>query len=104
MSRARLRVYSRGCSRSSSRECPRVCVQDQNATVAERLQTTEAELSCELRQTREALASRSQELDSLKSEWNVSSSDRDVKHRQELTAEREKALQACAYKLTAFAQ
>ena len=46
-----------------------------------------------MRQTREALASRSQELDALKSEWSAATSDRDIRHRQEITQEKEKALQ-----------
>ena len=71
--------------------------QDQNTTLVERLQQTEGDLSSQLRQTREALANRSQELDSLKSQWDVNSSDRDVKHRQELTSEKEKALQVRPY-------
>ena len=53
----------------------------------------EADLTHQLRQAREALASRTQELDALKTEWSAKTSDMSLKHRQEVTLEREKALQ-----------
>ena len=64
-----------------------------------RLEHTESDLSTQLRQTREVLANKSQELDALKSEWSANSSDKEVRHRQEMTSEREKALQVsvCNY-------
>ena len=55
----------------------------------------EADLTQQLRQAREALASRTQELDALKAEWTSKTNDMSLKHRQEVTQEREKTLQVC---------
>lgn len=57
------------------------------------LARTESDLSCQLRQAREALSSRTMELDSLKRDWASHSKDLGSQHTQALNAEREKALQ-----------
>ena len=67
--------------------------QDQKDTVVQRLEHTERELSQQLRQAREALATRTQELDSLKAEWTTRTSDITSQHAQLITEEKEKALQ-----------
>ena len=58
-----------------------------------KLQHTESELSGQLRQAREALAARTTELDSLKSEWKSRENDLSAKHVQDVNEEKEKALQ-----------
>ena len=58
-----------------------------------KLEHTDAELSQQLRQAREALSARTTELDSLKAEWSTKAKSMNVGHAQELTSEREKALQ-----------
>ena len=58
-----------------------------------KLEHTDAELSQQLRQAREALSARTTELDSLKAEWSTKAKSMNVGHAQEITSEREKALQ-----------
>lgn len=67
-------------------------LKDQNETLLQRLEHSESSLGQQLRQTREALTARSQELDSLKSEWTTRLSDLSCRHAQEMNSVREKAI------------
>ena len=71
---------------------PSLSPQDQNETLLQRLEHSESSLGQQLRQTREALTARSQELDTLKSEWTTRLSDLSCRHAQEMNSEREKAI------------
>ena len=66
--------------------------QDQNETLLQRLDHSESSLGQQLRQAREALAARSQELDGLKAEWTNRLSDISCRHAQEMNSDREKAI------------
>lgn len=61
--------------------------------LVQKLEHTESELSQQLRQAREALAARTQELDSLKAEWTSRTSDITSRHAQQVNEEKERALQ-----------
>ena len=74
-------------------KCFSSLLQDQNATVLHKLEHTEGDLSQQLRQAREALSARTVELDNLKAEWAARTSEITIKHRQEMTEERERSLQ-----------
>ncbi|ELU04624.1 hypothetical protein CAPTEDRAFT_198072 [Capitella teleta] len=68
-------------------------LKDENVGLKDRLARTESDLSTQLRQAREALSSRTMELDALKRDWTSRSKDVSSQHMQELNAEREKSLQ-----------
>ncbi len=69
----------------------RLCdLQDQNTMLLNKLQHTDTELNTQLRQAREALASRTQELDSLKLEWTSRTNDLSTRHGKEIHDERDK--------------
>ena len=61
--------------------------------VLHKLEHTESDLSQQLQQARQALSARTVELDNLKSEWASRTSEITMKHRQDMTEERERALQ-----------
>ncbi|XP_053558377.1 spindle assembly abnormal protein 6 homolog [Bombina bombina] len=65
----------------------------ENCTLKEKLQKTEEDLSRRLCVTQQALADKSKELDKLRNEWTSQSTLLTSRHTQEITAEREKALQ-----------
>ncbi|NP_001039141.1 spindle assembly 6 homolog [Xenopus tropicalis] len=65
----------------------------ENCTLKEKLQKSEEELSKRLGVTQQALADKCKELDKLRNEWASQTSLLTSKHTQEISAEREKALQ-----------
>ncbi|XP_076462246.1 spindle assembly abnormal protein 6 homolog [Babylonia areolata] len=68
-------------------------LKDTNSLLQQKLEHTSADLSQRLREREEALSSKTMELESLKSEWTARISETKARHKEELTAEREKALQ-----------
>ncbi|KAM4809441.1 spindle assembly abnormal protein 6 homolog [Rhinophrynus dorsalis] len=72
------------------------CIQNlkfENCTLNEKLQKTEEDLSQRLHVAQQSLAEKSKELDKLKNEWTSQISLLTSRHTQEITSEREKALQ-----------
>ncbi|XP_066298251.1 spindle assembly abnormal protein 6 homolog [Branchiostoma lanceolatum] len=67
-------------------------LKEERSALQHKLESTEAELSQRLRNTQDALSSKSVELDKLKSELQTTTSSLTNKHVQEVTSEREKAL------------
>ncbi|KAM4709270.1 spindle assembly abnormal protein 6 homolog [Discoglossus pictus] len=65
----------------------------ENCTLKEKLQKSEEDLSKRLCITQQALAEKSKELDKLRNEWASQASLLTSRHTQDVTAEREKALQ-----------
>ncbi|XP_067886210.1 spindle assembly abnormal protein 6 homolog isoform X2 [Heterodontus francisci] len=73
------------------------CLQNvkiENSSLQERLHRTEEDLTKRLSITQQTLAEKSKELDRLRNEWATHTSLLANKHSQEVTTEREKALQA----------
>ena len=70
-----------------------IFLQDQNQNLYNKLQHTESELNSQLRQAREALSSRTTELDNLKTEWTSRVNDLSSRHVKEISEEKEKAIQ-----------
>ncbi|XP_032873608.1 spindle assembly abnormal protein 6 homolog isoform X1 [Amblyraja radiata] len=74
-----------------------VCLQNvkmENSSLQERLRRTEEDLTKRLSITQQTLAEKSKELDRLRNEWTTHTNFIANKHSQEVTTEREKALQA----------
>ncbi|XP_069785193.1 spindle assembly abnormal protein 6 homolog isoform X2 [Narcine bancroftii] len=74
-----------------------VCLQNikmENGSLHERLRRTEEDLMKKLSITQQTLAEKSKELDRLRNEWTTHTNLIANKHSQEVTTEREKALQA----------
>ncbi|XP_078252265.1 spindle assembly abnormal protein 6 homolog isoform X2 [Rhinoraja longicauda] len=74
-----------------------ICLQNvkmENSSLQERLRRTEEDLTKRLSITQQTLAEKSKELDSLRNEWTTHTNFIANKHSQEVTTEREKALQA----------
>ncbi|XP_063313245.1 spindle assembly abnormal protein 6 homolog isoform X2 [Pelobates fuscus] len=72
------------------------CIQNlklENSSLKEKLQQTQEDLSKRLCVTQQALSEKCKELDKLRNEWTSQTSLLTSKHTQEITAEREKALQ-----------
>ena len=67
--------------------------QDTNDTLLHKFEHTEAQLSSELRQTREALLVRTNELETLKNESSTQHNDLSNQHQRIINSEREKMLQ-----------
>ncbi|XP_053323642.1 spindle assembly abnormal protein 6 homolog isoform X2 [Spea bombifrons] len=65
----------------------------ENCTLKEKLQRSEEDLSKKLAFTQQALAEKCKELDKLRNEWTSQTTLLTSRHTQEITAEREKALQ-----------
>ena len=65
----------------------------------QRYEHTEADLTQQLRQAREALASRTQELATIKSEWTSRVTEITNRHGQEASTEKEKAFQVSQARL-----
>lgn len=66
---------------------------DDNGRLSETLTATRTDLTAQLAQCEQTLARRSQELESLKSEWSAHTSTLTSEHAASLTAEREKAVE-----------
>ncbi|XP_067839314.1 spindle assembly abnormal protein 6 homolog isoform X1 [Heptranchias perlo] len=74
-----------------------ICLQNvkmENSSLQERLHRTEEDLTKRLSITQQTLAEKSKELDRLRNEWATHTNLLANKHSQEVTTEREKALQA----------
>ncbi|CAH2294328.1 spindle assembly abnormal 6 homolog [Pelobates cultripes] len=72
------------------------CIQNlklENSSLKDKLQQTQEDLSKRLCVTQQALSEKCKELDKLRNEWTSQTSLLTSKHTQEITAEREKALQ-----------
>ncbi|XP_032302196.1 spindle assembly abnormal protein 6 homolog isoform X2 [Coturnix japonica] len=70
------------------------CLKEDKTTLEEKLRKTEEDFSRKLSYTQQSLAEKSRELDKLKNEWASYTAALTSKHTQELTAEKERALQA----------
>ncbi|XP_033861007.2 spindle assembly abnormal protein 6 homolog isoform X2 [Acipenser ruthenus] len=70
------------------------CVKDERLLLEQKLQKTEEDLSRQLSYTQQTLSEKSRELDRLRSEWTSQTTALSNKHSQELTSERERALEA----------
>ncbi|XP_025109609.1 spindle assembly abnormal protein 6 homolog [Pomacea canaliculata] len=68
-------------------------LKDTNNLLQQKLEHTNSDLSQRLRQAQDMLASKSAELESLKSEWNSRIGDLRARHKEEMAAEKEKAIQ-----------
>ncbi|KAL8586781.1 hypothetical protein ACOMHN_061294 [Nucella lapillus] len=69
-------------------------LKDTNSLLQQKLEHTSSDLSQRLREAEETLSSRTLELESLKSEWTARLSETKARHQEDLTVEREKALQS----------
>ncbi|MBN3288522.1 SAS6 protein, partial [Polyodon spathula] len=69
------------------------CVKDERLLLEQKLQKTEEDLSRQLSCTQQTLSEKSRELDRLRSEWTSQTTALSNKHSQELTSERERALE-----------
>ncbi|XP_041125895.1 spindle assembly abnormal protein 6 homolog isoform X2 [Polyodon spathula] len=70
------------------------CVKDERLLLEQKLQKTEEDLCRQLSYTQQTLSEKSRELDRLRSEWMSQTTALSNKHSQELTSERERALEA----------
>ncbi|XP_066548366.1 spindle assembly abnormal protein 6 homolog isoform X2 [Amia ocellicauda] len=70
------------------------CAKDEKQLLEQKLKKTEEDLSRQLSYTQQALSEKSRELDRLTSEWTSQTTALSNRHAQELTTEREKALEA----------
>lgn len=73
-------------------ECMKT-LKEQNATLMQRFEYTESDLSMQLRQARETLLSQTQELTTIKADWIAKQNEMANIHRQEMNMEKEKSLQ-----------
>nr|XP_046158341.1 spindle assembly abnormal protein 6 homolog [Oncorhynchus gorbuscha] len=69
------------------------CVKEEKQQLEQRLKKTEDDLSRQLSYTQQTLSEKSRELDKLRSEWTSQTSALSSRHSQDLTAERENALE-----------
>ncbi|XP_070564141.1 spindle assembly abnormal protein 6 homolog [Ptychodera flava] len=69
-------------------------LKEEKSALENRLSATESELNHRLKQTQEALSAKTIELDNMRAEWSSKASNLTAKHAQEMTAHKEKALQA----------
>ncbi|KAJ8277762.1 hypothetical protein GJAV_G00079590 [Gymnothorax javanicus] len=69
------------------------CVKEDKKLLEQKLKRTEEDLSRQLSYTQQTLAEKSRELDKLRSEWTCQTTALSNQHCQELTVEREKALE-----------
>ncbi|KFP72615.1 Spindle assembly abnormal protein 6, partial [Apaloderma vittatum] len=72
------------------------CLKEDKVMLEEKLRKTEEDLSRQLSYTQQSLSEKSRELDKLKTEWTSYTTALTNKHTQELTNEKERALQAQA--------
>ncbi|NXE79779.1 SAS6 protein, partial [Cochlearius cochlearius] len=72
------------------------CLKEDKKTLEEKLRNTEEDLTRQLSYTQQNLSEKSRELDKLKNEWTSYTTALTNKHTQELTNEKERALQAQA--------
>nr|XP_020644306.1 spindle assembly abnormal protein 6 homolog isoform X3 [Pogona vitticeps] len=72
------------------------CVKEEKLLLEEKLSKTEENLTRQLSYTQQSLSEKSKELDRLRSEWTSKTASLTNKHNQELTNEKEKALQTQA--------
>ncbi|KAM6262102.1 spindle assembly abnormal protein 6 homolog isoform 1-T1 [Porphyrio hochstetteri] len=72
------------------------CLKEDKMMLEEKLRKTEEDLTRQLSYTQQSLSDKSRELDKLKSEWTTYTTALTNKHTQELTSEKERALQAQA--------
>ncbi|XP_061489803.1 spindle assembly abnormal protein 6 homolog isoform X2 [Rhineura floridana] len=72
------------------------CVKEEKLVLQQKLSKTEEDLTRQLNYTQQSLSEKSRELDKLRNEWTSKTSSLTNKHSQELTNEKEKALQAQA--------
>ncbi|KFV10767.1 Spindle assembly abnormal protein 6, partial [Tauraco erythrolophus] len=72
------------------------CLKEDKTTLEEKLRKTEEDLTRQLSCTQQSLSEKSRELDKLKNEWTSYTTALTNKHTQELTNEKERALQAQA--------
>ncbi|NXX43690.1 SAS6 protein, partial [Tricholaema leucomelas] len=72
------------------------CLKEDKTTLEEKLRKTEEDLTRQLSYTQQNLAEKSRELDKLKNEWTSYTAALTNKHTQEMTTEKERALQAQA--------
>uniref|UniRef100_A0A8C3R0U7 Spindle assembly abnormal protein 6 homolog n=1 Tax=Cyanoderma ruficeps TaxID=181631 RepID=A0A8C3R0U7_9PASS len=70
------------------------CFKEDKMMLEEKLRKTEEDLTRQLSYTQQSLAEKSRELDKLKNEWTSYTTALSNKHSQELTSEKERALQA----------
>ncbi|NWR07577.1 SAS6 protein, partial [Paradoxornis webbianus] len=70
------------------------CLKEDKMMLEEKLKKTEEDLTRQLSYTQQSLAEKSRELDKLKTEWTSYTTALSNKHSQELTSEKERALQA----------
>ncbi|NXM62560.1 SAS6 protein, partial [Illadopsis cleaveri] len=70
------------------------CLKEDKMMLEEKLKKTEEDLTRQLSYTQQSLAEKSRELDKLKNEWTSYTTALSNKHSQELTSEKERALQA----------
>ncbi|KAJ8376505.1 hypothetical protein SKAU_G00070850 [Synaphobranchus kaupii] len=69
------------------------CVKEEKRLLEQKLKRTEEDLTRQLSYTQQTLSEKSRELDRLRSEWTTQTSALSNQHCQELTTEREKALE-----------
>ncbi|NXF97043.1 SAS6 protein, partial [Eubucco bourcierii] len=72
------------------------CLKEDKTTLEEKLRKTEEDLTRQLSYTQQNLSEKSRELDKLKNEWTSYTTTLTSKHTQEMTNEKERALQAQA--------
>ncbi|KYO19538.1 spindle assembly abnormal protein 6 homolog isoform X2 [Alligator mississippiensis] len=70
------------------------CIKEEKLLLEQKLKKTEDDLTRQLNFTQQSLSEKSRELDKLRSEWTSHTAALTNKHAQELTNEKEKALQA----------
>ncbi|KFO94422.1 Spindle assembly abnormal protein 6, partial [Buceros rhinoceros silvestris] len=70
------------------------CLKEDKMMLEEKLRKTEEDLTRQLSYTQQSLSEKSRELDKLKNEWTSYTAALTNKHTQELTSEKERALQA----------
>ncbi|NP_001026444.2 spindle assembly abnormal protein 6 homolog [Gallus gallus] len=70
------------------------CLKEDKMTLEDKLRKTEEDFTRQLSYTQQSLSEKSRELDKLKNEWTSYTAALTSKHTQELTAEKERALQA----------
>ncbi|XP_064284190.1 spindle assembly abnormal protein 6 homolog isoform X2 [Passer domesticus] len=70
------------------------CLKEDKMMLEEKLKRTEEDLTRQLSYTQQSLSEKSRELDKLKNEWTSYTTALSNKHSQELTSEKERALQA----------
>ncbi|XP_053104849.1 spindle assembly abnormal protein 6 homolog [Hemicordylus capensis] len=72
------------------------CIKEEKLLLEQKLKKTEEELTRQLSYTQQSLSEKSRELDKLRNEWTSNTASLTNKHSQELTNEKEKALQVQA--------